>query len=334
MVLKWLVNLTGNSGSQLPAIGATSKVEEQARFDRGTGAGNNALKDFDANFPRWPARSTSTRSLQTLCGTSISASDRVAAKVDYTPVGGSISPPHPAKLGEAVLVDRLVHLRQERRTLPPVQPPAPPLIPFLPPTLPPAALVLPAQVAALAPTLEALLYPTPPKETTATLVYADFLYVGPFRAAINPAFLHAHGITDVLSVGARTSPRLAYRVKGVTYHEISALLRLHDRRESSILEDGIIEQAGQIIGKVAKSRRGYVYASALGRKRRKILVHCAKGISRSPSVAIGYLIMFERLSASEAYRNVKERRPIISPRSNFLAQLLELEKIVHGVEVF
>ncbi|XP_051236661.1 dual specificity protein phosphatase 19-like isoform X2 [Dicentrarchus labrax] len=52
-----------------------------------------------------------------------------------------------------------------------------------------------------------------------------------------------------------------------------------------------------------------------------VLVHCNAGVSRSSSIAIGYLMLTEGLSFDDAYSQVKLARPSIHPNPGFYQQL-------------
>ena len=57
-----------------------------------------------------------------------------------------------------------------------------------------------------------------------------------------------------------------------------------------------------------------------------VLIHCAAGVSRSPTIAVAYLMKYYPMAMSEAYKFVKRRRSIISPNLNFMGQLWEFEQ--------
>ncbi|XP_066519042.1 dual specificity phosphatase 29-like [Hoplias malabaricus] len=56
----------------------------------------------------------------------------------------------------------------------------------------------------------------------------------------------------------------------------------------------------------------------------KVLVHCARGISRSATLVLAYLMIFEGLTLSEAIVAVRSHRSIL-PNAGFLQQLRELD---------
>ena len=55
--------------------------------------------------------------------------------------------------------------------------------------------------------------------------------------------------------------------------------------------------------------------------RDKVFVHCAAGMSRSPTIVIAYLMWKKQLLLNEAIELVKSKRPEISPNLNFMKQL-------------
>ena len=60
----------------------------------------------------------------------------------------------------------------------------------------------------------------------------------------------------------------------------------------------------------------------------KIFVHCAAGMSRSPTIVIAYIMWKRKLRLNEAIKFVKEKRSIISPNDNFMNQLKIFEDLL------
>ncbi|KAF8227731.1 phosphatases II [Tricholoma matsutake] len=53
----------------------------------------------------------------------------------------------------------------------------------------------------------------------------------------------------------------------------------------------------------------------------RILVHCAVGISRSPTVVAAYLMKTRKMGHLNAIRFIKAKRPIVCPNHGFVRQL-------------
>ncbi|XP_036395415.1 uncharacterized protein LOC118784996 [Megalops cyprinoides] len=125
------------------------------------------------------------------------------------------------------------------------------------------------------------------------------LYLGA-EADVTQDCLSSQGITYVLSV-SRCCPQPAFLPK-------SQYLRIpiNDSLRDDLLP--WIPEALQFIDG----------AVSLGCS---VLVHCAAGVSRSPALAVAYVMYRLGLDLDDAYRFVKERRPSISPNFNFLGQL-------------
>ncbi|XP_056626749.1 uncharacterized protein LOC130438690 [Triplophysa dalaica] len=63
---------------------------------------------------------------------------------------------------------------------------------------------------------------------------------------------------------------------------------------------------------------------ALNQQHGKVLVHCARGVSRSAALVLAYLMIHQRLTLSEAINIVSARRNIL-PNAGFLQQLCQLD---------
>lgn len=61
-----------------------------------------------------------------------------------------------------------------------------------------------------------------------------------------------------------------------------------------------------------------------------VLVHCALGVNRSPTVVLGYLVHRRGWTLRRAYAHLYQRRSFISPHTRYIKQLCELDEEYHG----
>ena len=64
-----------------------------------------------------------------------------------------------------------------------------------------------------------------------------------------------------------------------------------------------------------------------------ILVHCIRGVSRSASFVIGYLMKYNEMTLDEALTHVQSRRPVVLPNESFMAQLKKYEVYLQAERV-
>lgn len=65
----------------------------------------------------------------------------------------------------------------------------------------------------------------------------------------------------------------------------------------------------------------------------KVLVHCNMGISRSTAGTVAYIMKYKQTSLLDAFRCVRQRRPISSPNRGFLTQLGDYEYYLFGEQL-
>lgn len=132
------------------------------------------------------------------------------------------------------------------------------------------------------------------------------LYLGNMRDASDLDVLERLGVRYVLNV---TSKPPVYELKpGIHYKQLEAA----DNSFQNLRQ--FFEEAFDFIDLARDNNSG-------------VLVHCQAGISRSPTIAVAYLMKkYPAMAMSDAYRFVKTRRSIISPNLNFMGQLWEFEQ--------
>lgn len=160
-----------------------------------------------------------------------------------------------------------------------------------------------------------------------------FLFLGNLSHAMNPAMLHALGITHVVSVGESalvppsTEEKLVEAATVATHHgrsgsSVSNRLMRHKRRSGqehkTLWEE---ERAGRIAVLDLKNvsddgidslrphlNRAVEFIEQARLQGGKVLVHCRVGVSRSATVCIAYVMAHCDLSMIESFLLVRSRR--------------------------
>ncbi|XP_033741301.1 platelet binding protein GspB-like isoform X2 [Pecten maximus] len=133
----------------------------------------------------------------------------------------------------------------------------------------------------------------------------SFLYLGSHRDAMSQDIIQVNDISYILNVST-TCPQPPFIQEGHFFR-----IPVNDNYSAKMMP--FFEEAFQFLDKVREANGC-------------VLVHCLAGISRSPTLAIAYVMKHLNMSSDDAYRYVKDKRPTISPNFNFLGQLLEFEK--------
>lgn len=129
------------------------------------------------------------------------------------------------------------------------------------------------------------------------------VYLGSMEAAADRAALQVAGVTAIIDLSRRENPRF----NDIAYLE----LHIHDHPEENI--GGLFNECFSFI-RAAKRRGG------------SVLVHFKFGRSRSATIVIAYLMLYEKLSFREAITLCVSRRPDARPNGGFIKQLLAFEK--------
>merc|ERR1719150_1271905 len=131
------------------------------------------------------------------------------------------------------------------------------------------------------------------------------LFLGNMKDASDVAILHGLGVGYVLNV---TSKPPSYKMDpGIIYKQLVA----DDNGLQNLKQ--FFEEAFEFIDLAKSNSSG-------------VLIHCQAGISRSPTIAVAYLMKYYPMAMSDAYKFVKTKRSIISPNLNFMGQLWEFEQ--------
>jgi hypothetical protein len=127
-------------------------------------------------------------------------------------------------------------------------------------------------------------------------IITDRVVLGSKRTARDRERLEALGVTHILNV---TPTRESDPAAGVPcFHQSDASLTYRRVPLFDSKAENLLQYLPQCIAFINEARH---YGS--------VLVHCLKGVSRSASIVIAYLMEQERLSLSEATKRVQGLRP-------------------------
>lgn len=151
----------------------------------------------------------------------------------------------------------------------------------------------------------------------------DNLYIGPWAAAKDIKNLFEREITHIMSVVQASDQK--FMKAGRAYH--GSEYNYNGRKgQLSYLELQIDDRKYVPVVEHIKT-----FMAALEETRRdggNLLVYCLQGISQSPTLVIGYLMVVRRWVFVKSYRFLHSIRCCIHPNEGFIGQLVELEKLI------
>ncbi len=138
---------------------------------------------------------------------------------------------------------------------------------------------------------------------TALFEASPRLFFGDYKSACDLRLLKIHNIDIIVNL-ARGLPN--------KFEEIF-------KYENFALEDNPEDNFDHNFDKLLTRLNGFISSGM------RVLVHCRKGISRAPAIALGFLIRYRHCSFDEAFARLRELDPKIDPNIGFIFQLQQLE---------
>ncbi|KAI9277050.1 hypothetical protein BDA99DRAFT_600854 [Phascolomyces articulosus] len=144
-------------------------------------------------------------------------------------------------------------------------------------------------------------------------IVPGFLYLGPEISTEEQLFnLQSRSIKQILNMAEECNDDVPGLKDQIKYHKVAA-------QDTVIMQnvEKTLKRAVQVIDQ-AKDKHEPIY------------VHCKAGKSRSVAAILAYFVLSEKWTLKRAYQHVIKTRPSMSPNIGFVAELLKLEKSVHG----
>jgi protein-tyrosine phosphatase len=133
----------------------------------------------------------------------------------------------------------------------------------------------------------------------------DFLFLSDIKSTFNKYVLDYHEITEVFSIGRELEVE---NFNDINYEKYDI-----DDDENQDINFAIINK---------------IHKKILNKK--KCLIHCQKGISRSTTIVLAYLMKYKNMRLYDAYEYVKNRREKICPNNGFFEQLVRYDVQLFG----
>lgn len=144
----------------------------------------------------------------------------------------------------------------------------------------------------------------------------EHLYLGSWRDSADEKLMDAHGITHVLDCAKENEARPTCGGSSEECETSVAFPRQPSTRMNRIMKRiELIDAHSQDIECHLQEACEFIEEALHAQG--KVLVHCRRGLSRSPAMVIGYLMRKERLSYEDAHALVKAKRHTISPNMAF-----------------
>ena len=136
-------------------------------------------------------------------------------------------------------------------------------------------------------------------------IIKDFLYISGYKTASTISDLQKLKITNIINCSGDLCENLYF--SDINYLTLN-------------IRDNVSENIECLFFKCIN------YISETKEKNGRVLIHCYKGVSRSVSIIISYLMFLHKWSYDEAFDFVQLKRPIANPNIGFYLQLKTFHK--------
>ena len=143
------------------------------------------------------------------------------------------------------------------------------------------------------------------KEEDYNEIVNDFLYISGYKTASTASDLQSMKITNIINCSGDLCENLSF--SGINYLTLN-------------IRDNVSENIECLFFKCIN------YINEAKEKKGRVLIHCYKGVSRSVSILISYLIYLYKWTYDEAFDFVQSKRSIANPNIGFYLQLKTFHK--------